>query len=125
MYFLFIFFLYTDFPSFIGFPRRLQTKDEKARATKEKEQLEAVNEMLRKDKKKLENNLAFLTTESQKARHKVEGLEDGVRKAERIKVKVVDELACEKRMYDSAFSQATAKLRKAEAKLATMRGDLE
>ncbi|XP_052198118.1 uncharacterized protein LOC127805003 [Diospyros lotus] len=60
--------------------------------------------------------------ESKKYRSKVEGR---VRKAERARVEAKDELAREKQMYDSAFSQATSKLNKAETELAAMRGDLE
>ena len=52
-----------------------------------------------KDKKKLESSLAFLTTESQKVRNKVEGLEDRVRDIERAKREAKDELAREKRAY--------------------------
>jgi len=41
--------------------------------------------VLRKDKKKLEDNLAFLTIESKRARIITDGLQDQVRKAERTK----------------------------------------
>ena len=73
--------------------------------------------MLKKDKKKLESNLTFLTSESQKARNKVVGLEHRVREAERAKVEAVDDLALEKRMFNTTFSQLTTKLKNAEAEL--------
>ena len=81
--------------------------------------------MLRKDKKKLESNWAFLSIESQKVQRQVKGLKNRARKVERAKNEVEEELACEKRIYDLASSVATSKLKKAEEKLVTMRSDLE
>jgi len=52
-------------------------------------------------------------------------LEDRVREVERAKKEVEDELACEKRAYELAFSQTFSKLKKAEAELITIRGDLD
>lgn len=81
--------------------------------------------MFKKDKKKLEENLAFLTNESKKYWNIVEGLEHWVGEAERAKKEVEDELYHEKKMYDLACFEATLKLKNAEAELAAMWGDLE
>ena len=43
-----------------------------------------------------------------------------MRESERAKMEVEDELACEKRAYESAFSLATSKLNKAEEELVNM-----
>ena len=81
--------------------------------------------MLRKNKKKLEDSLALLTKESQRARNIAQGLEDQVREAERGKREAEDELFREKSGYKSGLASATSKLDKAETELSKIKNELE